>query len=169
MASDNAVWKALFLSRWAVDLRKANGGKAREDDFQRNVRTLLGRSWEVDVTINVGQKAKRLLGLDSSNTAAQATPYFAAPLRLDWRLMFRERLELEKRWNNVPVKAADAWIHTSGGSPVDNQDSFQQVALKPFQPNRTQLVGHSDRFVTSTFTSITLLDSPNTFLQRLLS
>lgn len=107
--------------------------------------------------VGVGEKAKRLLGLNpvrTPNTAVDVTPYFAAPLRLDWRLMFRERLELEKRWNNVPVKDADAWLHSSqsaGLQAFDNQAVGQEVALKPFQPKPMQLTGHSDRFVTFSF------------------
>ncbi|KAF9530590.1 hypothetical protein CPB83DRAFT_850587 [Crepidotus variabilis] len=150
IASDNAIWMSLFLSRWSIDLRKAADGGVRAEDFQRSVRTVLGRTWEVDVTVGVGEKAKRLLGLDQEQTrppASDVAPYYAAPLRLDWRLMFRERLELEKRWNNIPVKSEEAWMCSSGGTGPqlsESKISGQEVALKPFQPKPMQLTGHSD-------------------------
>jgi len=50
-----------------------------------------------------------------------------APLALDWRVLYRERTELDKRW----VGSATAGM---GGD-------------EPFEPKVMRITGHSDRYV----------------------
>jgi F-box and WD-40 domain protein 1/11 len=140
-----------------VDLRRAadmdlhpRSGIAPQ---RRNVRATLGKTWEFDL-IDIGAKAKRLLGLSSQNTDA---PITSAPLRLDWRILYRERLELDRRWSGTVITRADdaakaAGISTwrMGGvydppSTVSASVRSDPTSEQGYEPVTTKIAGHTDR------------------------
>ncbi|KAH9474789.1 F-box/WD repeat-containing protein pof11 [Psilocybe cubensis] len=103
LASDNHIWRSLFLSRWNIDLRRATNATVLPQGLARNASATLGKTWDVDLT-DIEPKAKRVLGLSSPVVDAPVT---CAPLRLDWRILYRERLELDRRWSGasrIPIK-----------------------------------------------------------------
>ncbi|KDR77316.1 hypothetical protein GALMADRAFT_246672 [Galerina marginata CBS 339.88] len=155
LASDNAVWRTLFLGRWNVDLRRA---AAVPHGQTRNVRATLGKTWDFDL-IDVGAKAKRVLGLSSPIIDA---PITSAPLRLDWRILYRERLELDLRWSgatHVPLfgdlnHAGDstrrmggvynnAHIGTVSGHNKGVEMANTRVG-KCYEPTLMRIAGHTD-------------------------
>ncbi|KAF8902624.1 WD40-repeat-containing domain protein [Gymnopilus junonius] len=158
LASDNAVWRVLFLARWNVDLRRAADPGAVSYGQFRSVRTLLGVTWDFDL-IDIGAKAKRLLGLSSPIIDA---PITSAPLRLDWRILYRERLELDLRWSDAPhvplLSIAhpigdsrrrmggtyrDTIVNAAAGATEDVQMSIVRLG-KSYEPKMTWITGHTD-------------------------
>jgi F-box and WD-40 domain protein 1/11 len=145
LASDNAVWRGLFLNRWSIDLGIASDPRFRTESFKRNVKSTLGMTWEYDMT-DISEKAKRVLGLTSPSIDA---PIWSAPLRLDWRMLYRERLELELRWSGSPCLPLDdsklSFRH--GSSIFDTTSSFEESSIqrKRYDPTPMRIAGHSDR------------------------
>ena len=145
LASDNAVWQALFLNRWGIDLGIASDPRFRTKSFMRNIRSTLGATWDHDMT-GINDKAKRVLGLSSP---AIGLPIWSDPLQLDWRIVYRERLELELRWAGSPCLPIDE----SRLSFKQDFSIFSSVSLsdetpiyrKPYEPEPMQIAGHSDR------------------------
>ncbi|KAF8955055.1 WD40-repeat-containing domain protein [Flammula alnicola] len=158
LASDNAVWRALFLGRWSIDLRRAADFSTRSQGHIHSVRTTLGKTWDFDL-IDIGAKARRLLGLSSPTIDA---PIASAPLRLDWRVLYRERLELDRRWSGtprVPLFEEPATAGTSskrmGGvyntphigtipSISGNAKDVEMASKRVFEPALTKISGHTD-------------------------
>lgn len=155
LASDNDTWRALFLGRWNIDLRRAADADMRSP---RSMRMTLGKTWDFDL-IDVGPKAKRVLGL---STPVIDAPVISAPLQLDWRILYRERLVLERRWAGTQCSPAADDIDTStrrmGG--VYNSTTLssllmgthahntEEVAINtgtPYEPKMTKISGHFDR------------------------
>lgn len=160
LASDNAVWRALFLSRWNLDLRRTAESGYAAGTFSRSVRATLGKTWDYDL-IDIGAKAKRVLGLSSPAIDA---PITSAPLRLDWRVLYQERLELDMRWAGTARTALSEDSHYSPSSTarrmagifnnvgtlspiISGRDSEMITSrpLKTFEPKHMQLSGHTDR------------------------
>ena len=114
-----------------------------------SVRATLGKTWDFDL-IDIGPKAKRVLGLSSPTIDASIT---SALLRLDWRILYRERLELDRRWSGVArSRGADDAMRRMGGvydllpssmpaSVCDDPPSDQG-----YEPKKTQIPGHTDRW-----------------------
>lgn len=154
LASDNGIWRTLFLCRWNIDLRRAAGFDMRTPGRMRTIRMTLGKTWDFDL-VEVGPKAKRVLGLP---TPVCDAPIISAPLRLDWRILYRERLELDKRWagtHRVPTYVDNPQPGAStrrmggvyDGTNLDAMSSISGTA-KPgaFEPTLTKISGHVDRY-----------------------
>ncbi len=161
LASDNGIWRALFLGRWNIDLRRAVDADMRSP---RSMRMTLGKTWDFDL-VDVGPKAKRVLGLSSPIIDAPVT---CAPLQLDWRVLYRERLELDRRWagtKRVPaVEDGDASTRRMGGvynSLLMGNYSHMETSTTPvdtaYEPKVTEITGHFDRYepLTTSGTSLT--------------
>ena len=110
---------------------------------------ILGRTWDTDM-VDFGTKAKRILGLSASTAVSVHTPMTNAPLLLDWRILYRDRLELDLRWSGAidgPIfvdsdtsrfgRGADRPYFLSAGSK-------DQGAYK-WEPKLTRISGHFDR------------------------
>jgi F-box and WD-40 domain protein 1/11 len=98
----------------------------------------LGPTWDVDM-IDIGAKAKRILGLSASTAISSNTPLTKAPLQLDWRILYRDRLELDLRWSGA----------TDGPIFRDNFFSAGSKNLGAhrgnWEPKLTRISGHFDR------------------------
>ncbi|PPQ66435.1 hypothetical protein CVT24_007201 [Panaeolus cyanescens] len=147
LANDNGVWRALFLSKWPVDLRRFLGAPNRQEFPAQNVQAALGKTWEVELP-NVKLKAKKVLGLP---VACVDAPVTAAPLQLDWRVLFRERFELDLRWSNavftpVYTNYEQAQQPTSSKSGQSIMELFKPPPEPPkaFSPTMTHITGHTD-------------------------
>ncbi|PPQ92517.1 hypothetical protein CVT25_010350 [Psilocybe cyanescens] len=158
LASDNTVWRSLFLSRWNIDLRRATNSTVLPRGLVRNARATLGKTWDVDLT-DIEPKAKRVLGLSSPVIDAPVT---CAPLRLDWRILYRERLELDLRWSGaprLPIKRdsnpAGDFMRRRGAiyestnllSPFGVNQDMERVdphAHASYEPNPMKISGHTD-------------------------
>lgn len=159
LASDNAVWRALFIARWNVDLGRTADLSTISHGQLRSVRALLGVTWDFDL-IDIGAKAKRLLGLSSPIIDA---PIASAPLRLDWRILYRERLELDLRWSDAPhvplfSDAHSMWdfrrrmdgaykdYHVNAVSgTIEDAGTTPTHLGKNYEPKLTRITGHTDR------------------------
>ena len=111
----------------------------------------LGRTWDVDM-IDIGGKAKRLLGLSASTAVSGNTlPMTSAPLQLDWRILYRDRLELDLRWSGTtdgPIFRDTDTRRLRRGS--NNSSSFISAGnkdhrVKIWEPKITRLSGHINR------------------------
>jgi F-box and WD-40 domain protein 1/11 len=94
---------------------------------------------------DISEKAKRVLGLSSP---AIDVPIWSAPLRLDWRMLYRERLELELRWTGSPCLPFDESRRTSapGISAFDTVSAKDpSIERKRYDPKPMRIAGHSDR------------------------
>lgn len=157
LASDNAVWRTLFLGRWSADLWRATDASL----LGRSVRATLGTSWDVDLTDIGPPKAKRVLGLSSSSPDVNI-PVATAPLRVDWRILYRERLELDVRWSgatpHVPLlghqnHANDLTRRMGGiynlryhyGTGRRNVEMEPARIEKTYEPSMMKISGHTDR------------------------
>ena len=145
LASDNAVWRGLFLNRWGIDLGVASDPRFRTESFRWNVKSTLGVTWDYEMT-DISEKAKRVLGLSSP---AIDVPIWSAPLQLDWRMLYRERLELELRWTGSPCFPLDESIRSSKHdfSVFDAVSPKEQTSIqrKTYDPKPMRIAGHSDR------------------------
>jgi len=156
LASDNAVWRVLFMGRWNIDLRRATDSNQEP----RNVRAALGKTWDIDL-VDIGSKAKRVLGLSLPVIDA---PIRNAPLRLDWRIQYRERLELDRRWVNKARGNLFGDLNPTEDStrrmagifngmnigPVArtrNVEIMNRWATRSYEPAAMQIAGHTDRCV----------------------
>ncbi|TFK53093.1 WD40 repeat-like protein [Heliocybe sulcata] len=127
LAADNGVWKELFYQKagWAIDLDRAwargwdgvrfvTAPSAAPGASLFNAGGWISRSPSTS-TEGSGRGRRRVTALLSAPQAISASPSFAsgstgtsvtlagtagclAPLSLDWRALYRARLELEKRW-----------------------------------------------------------------------
>lgn len=147
LASDNAVWQGLFLNRWGIDLGIASDPRFRTESFRRNVKSTLGVTWDYEMS-DISEKAKRVLGL--SNPSIDV-PIWSAPLRLDWRMLYRERLELELRWNGSPCYPLDEsrLVSQHGFNIFEAVPSPEDASIqrKRYDPKPMRITGHSDRQV----------------------
>lgn len=186
LASDNSVWQALFLGRWAIDLRRANRphklirqrcNKTARVDCKRFQRTISSDQRLLNKGCMVPQRTTNelppLQSLPLSDFPPQrmtsvpdtfflgpfdsfyvARPHLIsarnAPLQLDWRRLYRERFELEKRWagpaRHTTISFPDeSTMHTLQGFPnIDPRSKWD--------PKVMRIPGHSDRCVTRIYT-----------------
>ncbi|KAF9463272.1 WD40-repeat-containing domain protein [Collybia nuda] len=221
LASDNTVWRALFLSRWDVDLRRANkDGRlqnphhrlalSRQGSFNETYLTpaqtpilepvpITSASASMRMRLAIKKKKKKLLtsstttslfgspspspanlspsGVSSSSQSpapplsrtpaatisaspsqiymplptlahsrllspaprrptSVAIPVTQAPLRLDWRILYRERMELDKRWIGYGSLSDISRIPTNTATPNKTQETYEPKVLN--------LSGHTD-------------------------
>lgn len=194
LASDNAVWRALFLCRWGIDLRRA------DPDLKATSRRSLGPTWNYNwghksprPASTLGRSSKSVKGkLFKAPTQTIRTPtrresslycsphrisyikppsavnsLSAAPLQLDWRLIYRERLELERRWAGTSRMNFNASKSPLVGLYGDDEDVDMDMKenIKPWEPEVRRLEGHADRYETilclSDDASIQLTDFPH--------
>lgn len=114
----------------------------------------LGRTWDLDMT-DIGAKAKRVLGLSASTAiSGNIYPMSSAPLQLDWRILYRDRLELDLRWSgatNGPMLRETDTTRLGRGS--ENNSGFPSAGSKDlgthrgkdWEPKLTRISGHFDR------------------------
>ena len=157
MASDNDVWRTLFLGRWKIDLRRASSGSHHHERI-RNVRTTLGRTWDTDmVDYGTGTKTTttttKRIGFSAALTANSGhTMMKNAPLLLDWRILYRDRLELDLRWSGATD--GPIFVDTDAsrlGRTSDHHPYFLSAGSKDhggvhrWEPKLTRISGHFDR------------------------
>ncbi|KAJ6612802.1 WD40-repeat-containing domain protein [Mycena sp. CBHHK59/15] len=94
LANDNAVWCAAFAGRWGTPPLPASLPKAMPTAV-RHISMLDSRM-------------KKLPALPPSDILVPTpAPTRPAPLMLDWRVLYRQRLELDRRWE--ATTAAERW------------------------------------------------------------
>ena len=109
----------------------------------------LGRTWDTD-TVDFGMKAKRI-GLSASTAISGHTPMKNAPLLLDWRILYRDRLELDLRWSGATDGPIFVDTDTSRlGRGSDHHPYFLSAGSKDhgahrWEPKLTRISGHFDR------------------------
>ncbi|KAJ7291150.1 WD40 repeat-like protein [Mycena rebaudengoi] len=109
LAADNAVWRAAFIGRWGVPPPPPSIPQPLMMPVPIRRITLMD------------SRMKKLPALPPSENlipAPMPARTTAAPLMLDWRVLYRERLELDRRWEGT---TADKW-----------------------EPSVTSLSGHAD-------------------------
>ena len=113
----------------------------------------LGMTWDVDM-LDIGTKAKRVLGLSALTAVSGNTPMTNAPLQLDWRILYRDRLELDFRWSDATVDPISRDTDNSRlGRGSNHNPSFLSVGNKDlgdhrganWEPKLTRISGHFDR------------------------
>lgn len=114
-ASDNSVWHTLFLGRWTVDLRRADQMhlKKLEEDLSVDSpnRQLKRHRWKLIPKTQALRFAASSKYGTSANTCPQSSllvlhlapkalcyPKHKFPLQFDWKKLYMDRLELERRW-----------------------------------------------------------------------
>jgi F-box and WD-40 domain protein 1/11 len=109
---------------------------------------ILGRTWDTDM-VDFGLKAKRI-GLSASTTISGHTPMTSTPLLLDWRILYRDRLELDLRWSgaiNAPIFLDTDASRLGPGSvhPYILSAGSQDHGAHRWEPKLTRISGHFDR------------------------
>ena len=115
LASDNSVWQALFLGRWTINLRRADLTHMRKLEENLSVispsRQLKRHRWKLIPKAQALRFAASLKYGTSANTCRHPSllvlhiapkglchPKHKFPLQFDWKKLYMDRLELEKRW-----------------------------------------------------------------------
>jgi F-box and WD-40 domain protein 1/11 len=110
----------------------------------------LGRTWDTDM-INFGTKSNRTLGLSALTAISGHTPMANTPLLRDWRILYRDRLELDLRWSGVTDGPIFVNMDASRlGRGSDHNPSFLSAGSKDleahkWEPKLTRISGHFDR------------------------
>jgi hypothetical protein len=130
LASDNSVWHALFLGRWYIDLRKADASHMWKPgsmtltnfvDPQSPSHGLRRHRWKIRPkaqafkfrTSSKTSASPRIRLQPSSSTSSLLAPRILRqpkqkfPLQFDWMKLYKERLELEKRWRGAAYKQVE--------------------------------------------------------------
>lgn len=156
LASDNSVWQALFMGRWAIDLRRANGllKLTRQRCIQSarieftpsqlgRINTFEPRSWTPTIKKSAGESSPSQLLSMSWPMVQRVTPHLIsprnAPLQLDWRRLYQERYELEGRWSGHarPIKPVFLDVY--------NRPSYASLgARNKWEPKMARMAGHTD-------------------------
>ena len=100
---------------------------------------ILGMTWDVDM-VDIGSKAKRVLGLSALTALTGSTPVTNAPLQLDWRILYRDRLELDLRWSGATDGRIFRNAFLSAGS-----DDLGVHRGQNWEPKLMRISGHFDR------------------------
>lgn len=180
LALDNSVWHALFLGRWDVDLRRAGmshmrklGSGSPSDTVDSPTRQQKRHRWKLKhraQTFKFGATSKssasppraRPQASTSTLGAPQALrqPKQNFPLQFDWKKMYMERLELEKRWNGtacvrVPILPPDDTQPVrEAGRPISNRGAPRSRSLSP-----TRLLGSGSTSLTASASSSGVTES----------
>lgn len=165
LASDNAVWRALFISRWDVDLTRATPEALMQNAVKNPSRKPLGATWDFDWgddsprfwearSILPKGKQPAFRDLRARDTLRDRSIFLCprrisyiktfntSPLQLDWRVLYRERLELDRRWMGT---APNPRTHSSYQELLDGFDlSESKENIRPFEPAVRRLEGHMD-------------------------
>ncbi|KAK2460770.1 hypothetical protein APHAL10511_007240 [Amanita phalloides] len=162
LASDNAVWQALFLGRWAIDLRRANRdqmlsrqrcNKLAKVDYRQVQRTASGDrnqfhavskgSTALQTTIDEwpSLQSLSLSGLSSKWITPHLVSPKNGPLQLDWRQLYRERFELEERWSGpaMPMQSAISFMDEPKVQGIPNTDPRSK-----WEPKVMRIPAHND-------------------------
>jgi F-box-like len=165
LASDNAVWRALFVSRWSVDLDRATPEALMQHAVRNPSHKPLGPTWDFDwgddhprfwESKSILPKGKQPAFRGRSRDGLRDRSIFlcprrisyittlsSSPLQLDWRVLYRERLELDRRWMGT---APTPTPHSSYLESLDDLSESKEN-IKPFEPTVRRLEGHTDRCV----------------------
>jgi hypothetical protein len=197
LASDNDVWRVLFLGRWEVDLRRAGKEmrmKMGYPDLNKvrlgtSAREMLGPTWDStwpswaagrnaskNTRPSGGGKAHKFQPLTLSPTVQRPMmtrsrssaveydrsgrlsmngsiksnrPIISAPLQLDWRVLYRERLELDKRWSGTARRPDEVNPHLASSiSALGGERGLEMQKhdgeKKAFEPQLLRISGHTD-------------------------
>lgn len=114
LASNNSVWHTLFLGRWTIDLRRADQTHLKlEEDLSVDSpgRQLKRHRWKLIPKAQALRFAASSKYGTSANTCPQSSslvlhlapkalchPKHKFPLQFDWKKLYMDRLELERRW-----------------------------------------------------------------------
>ena len=114
LASNNSVWHTLFLGRWAIDLRRADQTHLKlEEDLSVDLPgcQLKRHRWKLIPKAQALKFAASSKYGTSVNTCPQSSPLVLHsapralchpknkfPLQFDWKKLYMDRLELERRW-----------------------------------------------------------------------
>jgi len=114
LASNNSVWHTLFLGRWTIDLRRADQTHLKlEEDLSVDSpgRQLKRHRWKLIPKAQALRFAASSKYGTSANTCTQSSslvlhlapkalchPKHKFPLQFDWKKLYMDRLELERRW-----------------------------------------------------------------------
>ena len=108
---------------------------------------ILGRTWDTDF----GTKAK-CIGFSASTAISGHTPMKNAPLLLDWRILYRDRLELDLRWSGatdgpifVDTDASQLGRDLDHHHPYFLSAGSKDHGAHGWEPKLTRISGHFDR------------------------
>ncbi|KAF7343477.1 WD-REPEATS-REGION domain-containing protein [Mycena venus] len=140
LASDNSVWRAAFIARWGPPPALASLSSSVVPSAPVYAPPPAYRPPPPPRTSSLDVRMKKLPALppDAASVSASSssaiptsssTPISAppAPLTLDWRLLYRVRFELDRRWEGSPSSSTD-----------------ETAAAIPWEPRATALSGHAD-------------------------
>lgn len=155
LASDNSVWQALFLGRWGIDLRKADASHIRKLGSGLSPglssspppRQPKRQRWKLKTKSQLRfGPSTRSNTLSSSCTNPRTTsrrvaaakmsdPKQKFPLQFDWKKMYIERLQLERRWTGrafvrVPVTPTEDSLMRESRSLI-NRSNARSRSLSP--------------------------------------
>lgn len=115
LASNNSVWYTLFLGRWTIDLRRADQTHLKNPEEDLSVdspgRQLKRHRWKLIPKAQTLRFTASSKCSTSANTCPQSSslvlhlvpkvlchPKHKFPLQFDWKKLYLDRLELERRW-----------------------------------------------------------------------
>ncbi|KXN89692.1 F-box/WD repeat-containing protein 1A [Leucoagaricus sp. SymC.cos] len=166
LASDNSVWHSLFLGRWDVDLRRADASHMRKPGSRNSTvnivespnRQLKRHRWKLKPKAQVfkfGGSSKLTASSCARPQSSSSSllvpkvlrqPKQNFPLQFDWKRMYMERLELEKRWlgtayTQVPIMPLE--------EPQCTRETRRSMAGRAgprsrWEPETKELRGHTD-------------------------
>ncbi|KAF9011845.1 WD40-repeat-containing domain protein [Cyathus striatus] len=129
LADDNATWKALFTNRWAVDLKKA---------WARSHVPVVA-----DVDVNMEKSLPSLPGPAGRMSIISATPD-RAPLQLNWKRMYLDRVELERR-EQTPTPTTPTGTDVLPFPGARRESGVEaEGGWEKWDPKVMRICGHSD-------------------------
>lgn len=153
LANDNSVWQALFLGRWGIDLRKADASYTRKlvspSLYGSPPPQLRKRHrWKLKTKSQLGSGSSsesRILPSSTTNSRTTSRRLVATkmchpkqkfPLQFDWKRMYIERLQLERRWTGaafvrVPVTPTEDPSMIRESRSFTNRKNARSRSLSP--------------------------------------
>ncbi|TFK31228.1 hypothetical protein BDQ12DRAFT_694405 [Crucibulum laeve] len=136
LASDNAVWRGMFLGRWGVELGRGVGGALSGGgglDLKTAAREREQKHTYPPLPVTPRRRSSRTVASPSSplarsrrttthrytyrdsviSTTPLALPH--GPLQLDWCVMYKQRWELEMRWSGRALRIREVNDNEGGG------------------------------------------------------
>ncbi|KAF8639175.1 hypothetical protein AX17_001662 [Amanita inopinata Kibby_2008] len=165
LACDNSVWQALFMGHWAIDLRRANSAKSHRQRTFRLPRMGYRLRHPLDISytnVSTGNYRQRLPNgpLVTMEELNPLTPIPSsrppvtcavshlvsprnAPLQMNWRQLYRERFELDRRWAGN-ARSTEVVSSFSERIEYDN-GSCASIGLRgKWEPKVMRIGGHAD-------------------------